>query len=432
MALSRPFSTVRSLPRSGLALGAGFLALGLFLMASVLFSVRQQGDDALLRHALEVEVDLGDLLGALLDAEVGQRGYLLSHDASFLAPYRASGERLDRVLARLGAAVRGDAGQAAAYAEMQGLVGAKRSELAATIARHDAGDRDGALALVRGGSGVVIMDRIRALVARMDAEQDRLVGDRQARIQAVGLATSITTAVSLGLMGLVALAALSEVRKRGRLARFLPAEISTRLADDDRGLRDGRSGPATVVFIDIRGSTALAEALPPAAVSTLLTGFRAAVSATARRHGGMVDKFIGDGALVVFGALDGDAGAPAAALAFAEDLLATLAAPAGRDGAVRVGIGIHHGDVFCGIVGTEDRQEFTVLGDTVNVASRIETATKRFATDLLVSDAVLAAAGADRDAWRPVSAEPLRGRREAVVLHARRSAAEAPGDGRPG
>lgn len=388
-------------------------------MASVLFSVRQQGDDALLRRALEVEVDLGELLGTLLDAEVGQRGYLLAGDAGFLAPYRAASERVDRVMARLGTAIREDASQAAAYTEIQALVAAKRSELATTLARYDAGDREGALALVREGTGVAIMDRIRAIVAAMDAEQDRLVEDRQARNQAVGLATLVTTAVSLALMGLVALAALAEVRKRGRLARFLPAEVSSRLADDDRGLRAGRIGPATVVFIDIRGSTTLAERLPPAALSTLLTRFRGAVSGAARRHGGMVDKFIGDGALVVFGALDGDAGAPAAALAFAEDLRAALARPAAEGPDVRVGIGIHHGEVFCGIVGTEDRQEFTVLGDTVNVASRIEAATKRFATDLLVSDAVLHAAGADRAGWRALAAEPLRGRREPVVLHAR-------------
>ena len=409
-------------------------------MASVLFSVRQQGDDALLRHALEVEVDLGDLMSALLDAEVGQRGYLLTGEAGFLAPYRASSERLDRVLARLGAAVRDDAGQATAFAAIKELVGGKRDELAATIARHDAGDREGALALVRQGSGRAIMDRIRALVGAMDAEQDRQVDERQARIRAVGLATSVSTVVSLALMGLVALAALSEVRKRGRLARFLPAEISTRLADGDEGLRAGRSGPATVAFIDIRGSTSLAETLPAAALTVLLTGFRTAVSEAAARHGGMVDKFIGDGALVVFGALDGDAGAPAAALGFAEDLLGRLAQAEGRGTAIRAGIGIHHGDVFSGIVGATDRQEFTVLGDTVNVASRIETATKRFSTDLLVSDAVLAAAGADPSAWRAVSAEPLRGRQEPTRLYARRPAADpgtcdpaaaGPGDGEP-
>ena len=431
MPLPRPSFSLGALPRSGFALAAGFLALGLFLMASVLFSVRQQGDDALLRHALEVEVDLGDLMSALLDAEVGQRGYLLTGESGFLAPYRASSERLDRVLARLGAAVRDDAGQAAAFSAIQGLVAGKRAELAATIARHDAGDRAGALALVREGSGRAIMDRIRALVGAMDAEQDRQVDDRQARIRAVGLATSVSTAVSLALMGLVALAALSEVRKRGRLARFLPAEIATRLADGDEGLRAGRSGAATVAFIDIRGSTSLAETLPAAALTVLLTGFRTAVSAAAAGHGGMVDKFIGDGALVVFGALDGDARAPAAALAFADDLLGRLAEADGGGAPIRAGIGIHHGEVFSGIVGTTDRQEFTVLGDTVNVASRIETATKRFATDLLVSDAVLAAAGADRAAWRAVSAEPLRGRREPTRLYARRTTAPEPGAGPP-
>ena len=103
---------------------------------SVLFSVRQQGDDALLRHALEVEVDLGDLQVALLDAEAGQRGYLLTGDVAFLTPYRRASDRLDRLLDRLGAAVRGDAGQAEAFRDIQGLLGCE-------IARNSAPLRGG-------------------------------------------------------------------------------------------------------------------------------------------------------------------------------------------------------------------------------------------------------------------------------------------------
>jgi len=262
------------------------------------------------------------------------------------------------------------------------------------------------------------MDRIRRLVSRMDAEQDRLVAVRQRQVLQVGRATSVTAAGSLALMSAVALAALSEVRKRSRLARFLPPEVAERLAAGDPALRTGRTGPATVVFVDVRGSTALAEDLEPAAVSTLLTAFRAAVSTAARRHGGLVDKFLGDGALVVFGALRADDGASSAALAFAEDLLES-GIPSPSDAPLALGVGIHHGEVFCGLVGDADRQEFTVLGDTVNVASRIQAATRDMGTDLLVSEAVLASGRADHAKWRLVGGEPLRGRREHVILYAR-------------
>ncbi|WP_237479148.1 adenylate/guanylate cyclase domain-containing protein [Lichenibacterium dinghuense] len=412
-----PSPLLRWLPRSGRALAAGFIALGLFLLASVLFSFQQQGDDALLRHALEVEVDLGDLRSALLGAEVGQRSYLLTGKSEFLAPYRDASAQLDRLLDRLARAVHGDAGQDALFTELQDAVARRRSELAATLALQDGGDQAGALRAVGSQAGLELMNDIHAFVLRMDDAQDRLVIARQDAMRGIKLATSVTTAVSLVLMGLVALAALAEVRKRARLARFLPAEVATRLADGESGLLQGRSGPATVAFVDVRGFTALAERLTPEALSTSLAAFRGTVSDAARSCGGMVDKFIGDGALVVFGALDGDQASAGNALRFAEALRAALP-PLLGGAAFRVGVGIHHGEVFCGIVGGAERQEFTVLGDMVNVASRIEEATKAFGADLLVSEAVLRAAGADRGAWRDVSRAPLRGRSESIALYA--------------
>ncbi len=392
--------------------------LGLVLLLAVLFSVRQQRDDAQLRHAFEVESNLGDLLGALLNAEAGQREYLLAGDPVLLEHYRRDSGQLDQMLDRLGIAVRDDADQAATVDEIRRLATQKRAEMAQSLALRDEGNFAGALALIRAKSGAGLMDEIRSRITRMDQEQDRLVSLREASMMQVGLATLVTTAVSLFLMGLVALAALAEVRKGARLARFLPAEVATRLAEGDHSLRVGRTGHATVAFVDIRGSTALTEHLPPVMVTALLTTFRGAVSASASRHGGMVDKFMGDGALVVFGALDGDKNAPRAALAFAEDLLHCLAS---SGAGLKVGVGLHHGDVFCGIVGATERQEFTVLGDTVNVASHIEQATKSFAVDLLVSEAVLASAAANFAHWREVSREPLRGQTTGIALYTRRS-----------
>lgn len=122
--------------------------------------------------------------------------------------------------------------------------------MARTLAFRAEGDMAGAMSLVKGKTGVALMDGIRHLVGQMNAEQDLLVAGRQAAVREIGLVTAISTAVSLVLMGLVALAALNEVRRRTRLAGFMPVEVASRLADGDSGLPRGRTGPATVAFVD--------------------------------------------------------------------------------------------------------------------------------------------------------------------------------------
>jgi adenylate cyclase len=222
--------------------------------------------------------------------------------------------------------------------------------------------------------------------------------------------------------------AVKDAIGRASLSRFLPAEIVPRVTAGDADLRRGRRQRAVIVFVDIRDSTGLAEGMDPERLSQFFTAFRTRVLGAVRNHHGFVDKFIGDGALILFGVPDESSDDAARALAFAHDLVRIVAAwNATRElpHTVRIGIGIHVGEVFCGIVGDEERMEFTVLGDAVNVASRLEQATKRYGEMILASGAAVEGSS-DRAAWREIGLEPLAGRKEPVAIFAPTASATAP------
>ena len=144
--------------------------------------------------------------------------------------------------------------------------------------------------------------------------------------------------------------------------------------------------------------------------------------------GGVVDKFIGDSAMVVFGVPEPGPRDAANALDGARAKLAGVVSWNGErgatgDDAVRIGVGVHWGRVFRGAVGDTSRLEFTMLGDTVNVAARLEEATKRAGFPLVVSDALLMAAGLDptaEDGWVALPDTAIRGR-DGDVRHYGRS-----------
>jgi len=169
-----------------------------------------------------------------------------------------------------------------------------------------------------------------------------------------------------------------------------------------------------VMFVDIRGFTAAARARTPQEVVDRLDAAFAVLVEIVDRNGGIVNKFLGDGFLALFGAPLDDPDAPQRAVTAAREMLAAIEQHNVRsDWPLRIGIGLHFGQVVAGNVGSPRRKEYTVIGDTVNLASRIEGLNKQFGSQLLISDAVRQAIGQDGDAI-PLGDVPIRGYEQPV------------------
>lgn len=218
-------------------------------------------------------------------------------------------------------------------------------------------------------------------------------------------------------------------RRGAALARYVPASVAERMAETDEPFLEDRAPPAAVLFTDVVGFTGWAEERSPEAVMRLLRGVHALVAEEVFRAGGVLDKFIGDGAMATFGVApgrvgeDGLDGAAAArrALACAEGVLARAAAfnaeraERGED-VVRLSVGVHFGPVLVGDVGGAGRMELSVVGDTVNVASRLEALTRPLGAGAAASDAVMEAAGGAPGGWRERGRRVLAGRHGGVVV----------------
>jgi len=169
-----------------------------------------------------------------------------------------------------------------------------------------------------------------------------------------------------------------------------------------------------VMFVDIRGFTAAARSRTPQEVVDRLDAAFTVLVEIVDRNGGIVNKFLGDGFLALFGAPLDDPDAPRRAVTAAREMLAAIEQHNIRsDWPLRIGIGLHLGHVVAGNVGSPRRKEYTVIGDTVNLASRIEGLNKEFGSQLLISDTVRQAIGQDVDAV-PLGDVPIRGYEQPV------------------
>ena len=216
-------------------------------------------------------------------------------------------------------------------------------------------------------------------------------------------------------------------RHRANLARFFSRELVDELAELDTPLSLARQGPAAVMFVDVVGFTSHAAMIAPAAVIAFLRDLQAMLSQCVFGRSGTIDKFLGDGLIAVFGLPQQGAQDTTHAALAAFDILTELekwnAVRAAHGApAVRLAIGIHYGPVVQGDIGSESRLELTVVGDTVNMASRVEKYCRDAAVDFLVTDAVVASLhgeGAAELALRftNLGAHRLRGRRTPTELY---------------
>ena len=173
----------------------------------------------------------------------------------------------------------------------------------------------------------------------------------------------------------------------------------------------GEMRSVCVMFVDIRNFTQESRQHAPTAVVAYLNDVFAAMIEVIERHEGVINKFLGDGFLAVFGAPIDDPAAVDHAVAAAREILRQIdrRKPAEDLWPLKIGIAIHAGPALTGIVGSPRRKEFTVIGDTVNLAARLEALNKQFGSRLLVSDEVAAALGPSLGAARAHDNVEIRG-----------------------
>ncbi len=214
----------------------------------------------------------------------------------------------------------------------------------------------------------------------------------------------------------------------GMFGRVVDPLVRDHLLSGDLRL-GGELRTASVLFCDLRGFTSIAERAEPEAVVRTLNEFFSVMTDWVRECGGYVDKFIGDAMLVVFGLFDDDpSGSPsraaAASLRCALGMHARLADLNGRRRStarqsLAMSIGIHSGEVLAGTIGANERHDYTVIGDTVNVAARLQELCRDREQSLLASASTYAlarAAGADVE-LAPIEAVRLRGRSEPIDVY---------------
>jgi adenylate cyclase len=203
------------------------------------------------------------------------------------------------------------------------------------------------------------------------------------------------------------------------LSRFVAPEVAERISTSERGLQpgEGEVREATVLFTDIEAFSTFAEKVSPERLVALLNEYFEAISGVVERHGGVITQFQGDAMLITFNTVRDDPDHAAKAVRTAAEIQElTRERLFGEAVRMRTRCGINTGRIVAGAVGSAERLLYTVHGDEVNIAARLEQLNKKYGTYLLAAESTVRAAGGEFS-FRPVDEIKVRGRASATRVY---------------
>ncbi len=238
-----------------------------------------------------------------------------------------------------------------------------------------------------------------------------LIGAEVDKILSIAFVT-VVLAVAIVRAQRVLNRAVLETTAAEDLSRFVSSEVADRITSADRAIQpgDGESKVATVLFTDIEGFSTISEKLNPQELAQTLNDYFAAVSEVIKRYGGVITQFEGDAMLITYNAVTADEDHALNAVRTAIGIQeAVKGRTFGTGATLKTRCGINTGDIVIGAIGAKDRLVFTVHGDNVNIAARLEQLNKEYGTYIMAGEHTVEGCGAGID-FEPVCEVTVRGR----------------------
>lgn len=206
-------------------------------------------------------------------------------------------------------------------------------------------------------------------------------------------------------------------RVKELFGRYVATQVSDKIVKGEVGL-EGESRYCSILFSDIRGFTSMSEEMPPAQVVSFLNDYFSEMVEAVFEQGGVLDKFMGDGLMAVFGSMSDMPDHPRRAVLTALRMKSLLGKINGNramhgDPPISIGIGVHTAEVIVGNIGSRRRLEYTVIGDGVNTCSRVQALNKEFGTTILITESTWESVK-DEFECRAMPEKELRGKARAM------------------